>query len=245
MNTKILAGLGVSERVAKVYLAGLSLGTTSVQELARASGLKRPTVYLYVDDLMKRGLFETVPIDKKRYYTAVDPSVVEGRLKKSLADFQAELPKLSAMRTDTLGKPQVRIFEGVEGVRGVYEEAKHAHSLRFWSNIGTAYLPFHDLYMDISETARKNGTPLREIIADTKESRRYSRLFAKITGPTYQARTATVEGLENDAVIFGNVVVLFRLQGLNIFAVRIEDKTIADSMKAMFDMAWKSAKSFK
>ncbi|MEK9154203.1 MAG: helix-turn-helix domain-containing protein [Patescibacteria group bacterium] len=245
MDTKNLIGLGVPEKVAKVYLAGLSLGTTSVQELARASGLKRPTVYLYVDDLVERGLFEIIPINKKRYYATVDPRVVEERLKKSLADFQSELPKLTAMRSDTLGKPQVRVFEGIGGVRQIYEELKRAHSLRFWSNISEVYTQLNESFAEVSEAVRANGTTAREIIADNKESRRYSRFTAKIAGPTYSARTATVGGLENDAVIFGNVVVLFRLQGLNIFAVRIEDKTIADSMKAMFDMAWKTARPFK
>lgn len=246
MDTKCLAGLGVPENAAKVYLAGLSLGTTSVQELARVSGLKRPTVYLYVDDLVERGLFETIPINNKRYYAAVALEKLEERLKKNLSDFQSEMPRLAAMCSDALGKPQVRMLMGVEGVRGVYEEAKQASSLRFWSNMSSSvYQPFHNTFMEISEAAGKQGAPLREIIADTKEAKRYSRLCAKVTGPTYSARVATIEGLENDAVIFGNVVVLFRLQGLNIFAVRIEDKTIADSMKALFDMAWKSAKPFK
>ncbi len=245
MNTKHLAGLGISEKVARVYLAGLSLGTTSIQELARASGLKRPTVYLYVDELVEKGLFEIIPINKKRYYAAVDPHVVEERLKKSLSDFQTELPKLSAMRSDMLGKPQVRVFEGVDGVRSVYEEIERAHSVRFWSNLNEVRPPFHDEYAEICEAIRESGATAREIIADNKTARRYSRFTAKIAGPTYQARTATIEGLENDAVIFGIVVVLFRLQGLNIFAVRIEDKTIADSMKALFDMAWKTARPFK
>ena len=64
-------------------------------------------------------------------------------------------------------------------------------------------------------------------------------------GPTYSARTATQEGLHDDAVVYDNVVALFRLQGLNVFVVRIEDPAIADSMRAMFDMAWKTARPFR
>jgi hypothetical protein len=30
-----------------------------------------------------------------------------------------------------------------------------------------------------------------------------------------------------------------------MFVVRIEDPTIADSMRAMFEMAWKTARPFK
>ena len=239
-----LNSLGISEKAGKIYQAGLMLGTTSVQELARKSGLKRPTVYLHVDELVKQGLFEIVPINKKTYYRAANPEVLEERLKRQLLHFQNELPALVALRGSTLGKPQIRIIEGKEGVVDIYKELKEANSLRFWSNVGPVFGPFHNEYMDLAETIRKNSVNAKEIIADTKESRRYSRLLSKIAGPTYSARTATVEGIENDTGIFGNVVIIFRLHELNFFAVRIEDKTIADTMRAIFDMSWKTARPF-
>lgn len=245
MDTKALASLGIEEKSAKVYLAGLALGTTSVQGLARKSGLKRPTVYLHLDDLVKQGLFEHVSINNKKYYRAVDPSVLEDRLKQNLATLQKEMPQLMALRSDTMGKPQVQVFEGEEGVRHVYNEIKKAHSLRIWSNIGQVYGPFHNTNMEVAEALKENGAGTREIIADNKESRRYARLVAKVIGPTYTVRTATVEGIENDTIIYDNVVAIFRLHGLNMFVVRIEDATIADTMRAVFEMAWKTAKPFK
>jgi sugar-specific transcriptional regulator TrmB len=246
MDTKALASLGIGEKSAKVYLAGLALGTTSVQDLARKSGLKRPTVYLHLDELVKQGLFEHVSINNKKYYRAVEPRVLEDRLKQNLASLQREMPSLLALRADTMGKPQVQNFEGKEGMQQMYEEMKKAHSLRIWSNMGAeAVGPFHDTYMELAESIKKNGVNVREIIADNKEAKRYARLVAKVAGPSYTRRTATVEGLENDTVIYDNVVAIFRLHGLNMFVVRIEDPTIAESMRAMFEMAWKTARPFK
>lgn len=245
VEKKILNSLGLGEKAAKIYLAGISLGTTSVQELARKSGLKRPTVYLHLDELIKSGLFESVNINKKQYYRATDPQILEEKLKNNLAVFQAEMPKLAALRGDLMGKPQVRVYEGEEGVRHVYREIKKAHSARMWSNIGQVYGAFHDTNMEVAEALRDSGAGVREIIADTKESRRYTRLIAKVVGPSYAARIATQEGLENDTIIYENVVAIFGLQGMNMFVVRIEDSSIADTMRAMFDMAWKTARPFK
>ncbi len=246
MDTKALAGMGVSQKAAQVYVAGVALGTTSVQELARKSGLKRPTVYLHIDELVKEGLFEVVSVHKKKYYRAAEPRVLEERLKKNLASLQAELPALAAMRADTMGRPQVQVFEGEEGVKSVYEEIKRARSARVWSNISIAQAaPFHNDYMDLSEAVRKNAIGVREIIADSKEAKNYARLVAKVSGPSYSVRTATVEGLANDTIVYDNVVALFRLHGLNMFVVRIEDPTMADSMRAMFEMAWKTARPFR
>ena len=245
MDPKLFRGLGIGEKPAKIYIAGLSLGTTNVQELARKSGLKRPTVYLHVDELMKQGLFETVVLNKKRYYRAVGPEILEGRLKKNLEILRAEVPKLLEMQADTMGRPQVQMFEGKEGVAQMYGEIEKARSIRVWSNIGPIAEPFHDVYMDMAENMRERATNIREIIADTKKSRRYSRLLARVIGPSYSARTATVDGIENDTLIYDNTVAIFRLHGLNMFVVRIEDPTIADSMRAVFEMAWKTARPFK
>ena len=38
---------------------------------------------------------------------------------------------------------------------------------------------------------------------------------------------------------------LFCIQQQNLFVVRIEDPTIAMTMKTLFEMAWRSAKPFK
>lgn len=245
MDTRALEGLGIGEKSAKVYLAGLALGITTVQDLARKSGLKRPTVYLHLDELVKQGLFEYISLNGKKYYRAAEPQALEERLKKNLATFQHEVPKLMHMRAGTMGKPQVQMFEGEEGVKQIYREMKAARSARVWSNLGSVYGPFHDTNMELSEAFRESGAGVREIIADNKESRRYARLVSKVIGPSYLVRTATVEGIENDTIIYDNVVAIFRLHGLNMFVVRIEDPTIADTMRAMFEMAWKSAKPFK
>lgn len=245
MTADILSGLGVSEKAGRVYLAGLSLGTTSVQEIARKAGLKRPTVYLCLDELFKRGLAEKVTLQKKSYYRVADPMLLESKVKQNLSDLQIVLPKLAQLQQNTLGKPQVRMLEGKEGIKQVYEELKRTNNWRIWSNLENTYKLFGDVFEEISESVRENGIGVREIVADTKESRHYSRLLGQISGPTYSARVATVEGLENDTCVYGNCVAIFRLHKYNLFVVRIEDKTIADSMKAIFDMAWKTAKAFK
>ncbi len=245
MQTALFTSLGISEKQGALYVAGVSLGTTTVQELARVSGLKRPTVYLYLDELTRRGLFESLTINKRRFFRAADPHVLEQSLQHNLATFQTALPKLLASRADALGKPQVRLLEGKEAILSLYKEMEQVHSLCTWSNVGEVYPPFHDGYMRLCEVIHDKGVGVREIIADTKASRRYSRLVAKVSGPTYQARLATAEGIENDTVVFGNVVALFRLQDMNMFAVRIEDATIAETMRAVFAMSWKSAKPFR
>ena len=226
-------------------MAGVALGTTSVQDIARKTNIKRPTVYLHIDELIKQGLFESMSLNNKQYYRAADPEVLEERLKKNLSELQLSMPELLASRANTMGKPQVTMLEGLEGVRRVYLGMKKANSWRVISNLTSVYTPLHEIYLEMTEMVKENGIGVREIIADTKEAKRYSRFIARMCGPTYTTRIASVEGLANDTIVYGNVIASFRLHELNLFVVRIEDKTIADSMRALFDMAWKSAKPFR
>jgi len=239
MKLEPLTSAGMGEKSAKIYLAALTLGTTSVQEIARKTGLKRPTVYLHVDELMKQGLFEKVTVNNKQYYRAADPRLLEERLKRGLTALQSAMPEFDLLRSKIPGKPRVVVYEGEEGIKKVYQELKNASFFRIWSNIDSGNVPFHDTNMEVAETVRKKGIGVHEIITDTKGARRYARLVAKVAGPTYVTRMATLEGFSHDSIIYDDVVTLFRLSEYNMFVVRIEDKTIADSMKALFDMAWK------
>lgn len=245
MTTEVLNSIGLYGKVAKIYITTLNLGTVSVRDIALKSGIKRPTAYTYIDELVQRGLFEKITVNKRNYYRAADPRMLEDKLKASLAALQSAMPEFEALRMNTPGKPRVVVYEGEEGVRAVYREMGRMSNLRAWSNVGTLYASFRDVYMELAETVKTNGVGTREIIADTKEARRYSRLIAKVSGPTYATRIAVCEGLANDAFIYGNTVALFRLSENNMFVVRVEDATIAASLKALFDMAWKSARPFR
>ncbi len=245
MKTETLQSIGLGDKASAVYLAALSLGTTSVQDIARKSGLKRPTVYIQIDELIKQRLFEEVRVNNKRYYRAADPKVLEDRLARNLSHIRAAMPEFLKLRSNVPGKPRVVVYDGKEGISMVYRELKNAHSIRIWSHIEASEVPFHDVNMEVAETVREKSISVREIIADTKGARRYARLVGKVAGPTYLTRIATVDGFAHDSLIYGDVITLFRLSEHDTFVVRIEDKTIADSMKALFDMAWKTARSFK
>ena len=68
--------LGLSEKEAKLYLNALELGTFSVMGIANKSGLKRPTCYLILDELVKKGLVSMAPRVKKILYMVESPDAL-------------------------------------------------------------------------------------------------------------------------------------------------------------------------
>lgn len=236
--------LGLTEKVAQVYVATLALGTSSVKAIAEKSQLKRPTVYVYLEELARNGFVQKITIGKKEYFQATPPQFLETRLAQQLEVLKKEMPELELLHAQAQGKPGVTVFEGEKGLQQVYEEIKKTKEVMFWSDLCTVEKLFPDMFRKINLATIENNIHTREIISDTADARASSRRWAATAGEQYVARLATGP-IFNDSIIYGNVVAFFRLQQQNLFVVRIEDPTIAITMKTMYEMAWQSAKPFK
>ena len=241
---EILKLLGIKEKAAEVYSAALALGTSPVRAIADKAGLKRPTVYVYLEELAKGGFVQKITIGKKEYYQATSPRLIEMRLEENLKALKKEMPHLEMLHNAGQGKPGVSVFEGEKGLQQMYEELKRTKELIFWSDLSSVERLFPDTVRKISEAILDNKIFTREIIADTPETRASSRRFKVVAADFYMGRLASGP-IFNDSAIYDNVVAFFRIQQNNLFVVRIEDPTIAMTMKTLFEMAWRSAKPFK
>lgn len=126
-----LIALGLAPKEAAVYLALLELGTASVQAVSRRSGIVRPTTYVILEQLARKGLVSKVTgaDAKKMLFTTEDPSrltrllqeqsdVVEQRRQ----DLNRLLPELHSFYMSGEEKPRVRLFEGKEGLQRLQGE---------------------------------------------------------------------------------------------------------------------------
>ena len=245
MKHEILQNIGLSEKAAAIYVAALSLGTASIQDLAIHAKVKRPTAYLHTEELIREGLLEKIPLGKKEYYQAVDPSVLESRAEEQMFSIKKIIPDLRSLQSDIQGKPQISIMEGKKALEEIYREISTVNAIRFWSDLSAVEAYFQDAYIKIAEGVNDNEIRCREIIADTPEARKSSKRYAATAGKTYSSRIATKSpGIQNDSAIFGDTLALFRIHRFNLFVILIKEPTIASTMKTIFDMAWESATPF-
>ncbi|MDD5068326.1 MAG: helix-turn-helix domain-containing protein [Candidatus Pacebacteria bacterium] len=238
-----LQTLGLNEKQAKVYMATLALGTSSVKNISTKCELKRPTVYVYLEEMLKSGFIHKITIGKKEYYQALSPKAVENKLEENVSSFKKQIHELEILQQSEQGRPGVQVFEGEKGLFHIYEEMKKTRELIFWSDLSSVEKIFPDAYRKINQATIDNKIFTREILADTPDARASAKRWAVTAGENYSARLASGP-VFNDSVIYDNVVCFFRLQEFNLFVVRIEDVTIATTMKTMFEMAWRSAKAF-
>ena len=56
--TPFLKNLGLNDKEANIYLALLQLGKSTATKIAKKSGLKRPTTYVIIEQLIDKGFVQ-------------------------------------------------------------------------------------------------------------------------------------------------------------------------------------------
>lgn len=119
---EFLEFFGLSGKEQGIYLAALELGESLQAPLAEQAGVKRTTLRELLPDMIARGVLEQVVKGKRKLIVAKDPRLLIDGLQSKLQQAQSVLPELLALQNTLPNKPQVRFYEGVAGVKQVYEQ---------------------------------------------------------------------------------------------------------------------------
>jgi len=118
----MLQELGLDQKSSAVYLAALERGETLLLPLATQAGVKRPTLYEILPKLHQLGLIAYGRQGKRRTVVAQDPSRLLALQEERTAALRKVVPELLSRKRNLPGKPRVSSYEGVEGVKQVYED---------------------------------------------------------------------------------------------------------------------------
>jgi len=117
-----LQNIGLDGKEAKIYLASLQLGPAAIQDLSKASGIKRSTVYEVIDTLIDKALITVSQKGKRKVFTAQEPDNLLLFLKQRENILAEIMPDLEALKNTAAKKPAIRIFEGQKGLEQIYED---------------------------------------------------------------------------------------------------------------------------
>ena len=241
-----LQDIGLSEKEAKVYLAALEIGRATADQLAKQAKIVRPTTYVQLESLMKKGLMSTYQEGKKTYFAPESPELLRRLLLKQRDDLTAKERDLSSLLPDLLRqfegageRPVVRFFPGKEGIKLVREELlttkdkqidaifSYEHLLRIYSqeeldaySDRRRYLGIHSraIYINKEHFAIAGLDELTE-----RKFIRPSKLLLNIHIHVCDTRT-----------------VIFPMEG-TLFALVIDSDQIANGLKAIFNFLWANA----
>jgi sugar-specific transcriptional regulator TrmB len=249
---KTLAGIGFTEKEATIYIAALKSGPVPATALAKASGIKRTTVYFVLEQLISRGVIGTEQTKSTTFYSAISPHRLIALYTEKNKILQESLPDFEKIFKSQLHKPHTQIFEGVDGVRQVYKEAEQfAHKpnevLYFGSSEHLAKEEYGDILESWVNIMKSKNHRARDILDSYGEvQKHYAEAIAKNANPNHHIRLApkTIHFPENDNLIYGNKMAIFS-HYKEVFVVVIESESIVNAYRSLYEMAWKSAEEIK
>lgn len=120
MLEKTLLQLGLDEKEASIYLASLALGPSSIQNIAKKSGVKRSTIYGIVSDLKSKNLISETIKGQKRLFVAADPEELKGLLERQQVALEKIMPELKGLFNVEIGRPKIKFFETLPEIKKVH-----------------------------------------------------------------------------------------------------------------------------
>ncbi len=239
---EILRQFGMEDKKAEVYLATLEMGGVTAYSLAKKVGLKRPTVYDIVNQLMKEGLIYKSIKGNVKYFSPADPEILIKKIKEKEERINSIMPSLQNLYNSPKEKPLIRYFEGKEGIKEMWEDS--LKSLKkgdeILAYVGEDTLKNLQKYSDNYIKRRvSKSIRLRGIYKDSPAIRKYMENNAQ------QLREVIILNekdfpISNETNIYKNKIAIASY-GTEMFGMIIESAEIARSQKAIFELAWRGA----
>jgi sugar-specific transcriptional regulator TrmB len=241
-----LKQLGFHSNQVAIYLALLQLGEATIQEISNKSKIKRTTTYSILDSLVNKGTVTYIEKGGHRTYYAENPKKVlsflkvkEMELRSQQTRFSEILPELLSIYNVKATKPKIRFYEGVEGIKQIFEETlllKRGEEMLAYSSAAMIHQYLSDEWV-------------REYLANRVKCKIYQRAIAEdsLTAQEHQKndkcenrQTILVPKekfpFSNEINIFGNKIAIVSYKDL--MGVVIESVDVANTQKAIFELAW-------
>ncbi len=241
-NANALQNLGLSEKESLVYISLLELGKANVTEIARLSRLKRPTIYVLLEELRKKELVLKIPYTKKAIFIAKDPDAFFRESLTKAKEAYDTLSQLKAIhRKDN--KVSTMYFEGDEGIKEAlyyrYEELEYSEVVGFFAKATALSSKFISLSHQWRNDMYNKGITVRGIAPEHASLQTFRKTDDSL-GQIF--KTISLDRYSSDVSIDAtNLFVRIMLFDINQ-AVIIENPDIVKTVKQIFELSWNNLK---
>lgn len=235
---KQLASFGLNDKEAKIYLALLSINRATAYYIALKSGLKKPTTYVILEDLVKKGFVLKIPQDKKSLYMAKSPQDCFSIVQEKIDEAREILPELMAIQKKD-DKVSVSYFEGLEGLKEVYRDTlKYPKEFLAFGSENMADVLGNEWMDEFIGDRIKKGIAVKAIVPKTdyyeknlleKDSQQLRTM--KFIDPTEFPFSVEID-------VYGDSKVSL-ISARDSVATIIESEDVHKTMRSIFELLWK------
>ncbi len=233
-----LKELGLTDNEIKIYLSLLEHGILNPTQLAEKTGLHRSYIYDTLERLLERGIVNTVLVDKKKNYQAVDPKALREIFELKLRQLDSIMPKLSALFKLAKEETRVELHRGKRVYRTLIKDLV--------SDIKVNDVVF---LQGVDENILETVEPiyLKQYFTIIKEKNVKEKIIIKKGGK--QLKEANLEYRELDPKYLGDTTVVVYQSKVYLFIwgnphylIIINSSKVANTYKKQFELLWNIAK---
>lgn len=232
--------IGLNENEAIIYAALLSSGPTTILLLAKASGIKRSTIYNVIDSLIHKGLAYQEVHGSKKLIAAQSPTHLSDVLEKKKQTLETILPRLCALHTTTRpSESLIKQFAGIQGVRTVYSyllnDLKEGEDYLVISNQEKWYSLDPVFFEKFIQKRAKLPLNIRLLLQDNQHAQTFKQKQNDYN-ETIKILPKHVD-ININMVITKNKTIIVQLNN-PIFALVIENQSLVEMNRVMFELIW-------
>jgi predicted transcriptional regulator len=234
-----LSNLGLTDKESRVYLAILKLGEATVGDISDEAMIKRPTTYLVLDELRKKGMVLKIPYAKKTIFQAKSPDDFYKQAIENIDQFERVLPKMRAMNPRQKSVKTL-YFEGLQGLKeALFYRINDLHGeiiSGFWAKDSGVEPKTLELLNQWGKQNQKNKNVLTGITPDHESIRKLKEIYPEEYG---QITLVPTEEYSSDISIDVTKDFVRIIDPHNLKGIIIENDKVADAIKQIFEIVKK------
>ncbi len=234
--------MGLNEKEAKIYLSLLSSGQSTAYQIAKRTELKKPTVYVILEQLVKHGTVRKILKHRSAEFVANDPVDLFVTARSRVDRAQAMLPQLRALAQNDSKVVQASYYEGVSGIRELYKkltnEMEGETVIGFFAHGKDTPKELWNYWGELNQEMMKRNIKTRAITTIDETTEDYLN-FKKIP-----KEFADLRGLPKDMYSSNISIEVYKNKTQIVShryeqAILIENPDVADVIRQIFEIVWK------
>lgn len=238
-----LKGIGFSKNEALVYLACLELGSSSIWDIAKKSGIKRPTCYVILDELIWKGHASSTNDGKRSIYSVDSPKQLLRAVERRQTRFAETINQLEGLASKSPQKPTVRLYEGISGVMEAYNLSLELpkNSEIFIYGTAEVKVSYSEFITEYLKNRVKKGIIARALLPDNEINRQ---VLALDKQELRQTRFLPQDKFDpqTEINVFSDTITYIAHSEKEPFGTVIESQSLATLEKQRFNLLWDLAK---
>lgn len=237
-----LQNYGLSKKEADVYLSWLKLWASPSSGIARHLNENRITIYSILKKLTKRWIFTTMKKSGIIYFVAVSPDILLKKLEEKYMNFREKVPLLLDIVENSLHKPKLSYYEGIEWLKNLYNEIlKSDKPLYAFLSDSDIDKKLQDYLNNIFIQKRKNNNIHASVIVSPwEETQEYTSIIWD-NDPLTSIKIAPqqLNWLQGEIILYGNEYIacaLYSPKEMIWFIIKSEQ--FYKSLYSLFNFVW-------